>query len=240
MKLGLSQFILAVMGFVAVSLTAPAPASAETYQEYLARLRQVCSVDCLQPRDFQRAARRRGSDSDADMALIMDVVAVRRVDDHFELLSMDMQGNPLEELAVLGSAGINTSSHSGIGGLPSARRSGTHPNLIIIEIDEQTLYDILNVAAPLVEGTIKYDDDAEIIVEADRERRVAEPSLQTLRSYFRNRRVVVRGQPKLEAVFIGARRDFRRKQVTLVVDDADEIVLLPRYDEDGEPILGTE
>ena len=195
----------------------------------------------MQPREFQLAARKRGSrEADADMALIMDVRAVRLVGDKYELLSFDLQYSPLEELAVLGSAGVNTSSSTGIGGLPSARRSGNDPNLIIIEMDEQTFYDILNVATPLVEGEIKRSEEEGIVVEADREKEVVEPSLRTLRTYFRNRRVVVRGTPRLEAVYIGGRRDFRRKQVTLEVDSADNIVMLPRYDSEGNAVITTE
>ena len=67
---------LSVFAVIAAPLTlaAPSPASAETYQEYLTRLRDVCAVDCMQPREFQLAARKRASrDADGDMALIMDV-----------------------------------------------------------------------------------------------------------------------------------------------------------------------
>ena len=92
-----------------------------------------------------------------------------------------------------------------------------------------------------MEGVIKTraDDAATggIVVEGERDQEFVEPTLGTLRTYFRNRRVVVRGQPRLETVFIGARRDFRRKQVTLEVGSADNLVLLPRYDENGDPVM---
>ncbi|EAQ27590.1 hypothetical protein NAP1_08357 [Erythrobacter sp. NAP1] len=232
-KIGLPALGIAAL----IALATPSPAIAETYQEYLSRLRDVCSAECMQPRQFQLAARKRDSGEDADMALIMDVAAVRLNGEKFELLSMDLQYSPLEELAILGSAGINTSSRNGIGGLPSARRGGTNPNLIIVQLDQQTFSDILNVATPLVQGEIRREEGEGIVVEGTREKELVEPSLTTLRTYFRNRRVVVRGQPELEAVFIGARRDFRRKQVTLVVDNPDDVVLLPRYDDEGEPVF---
>ena len=73
--------------FTASTLTfvAPTSTSAESYQQYLERLLDICSVDCLQPRRFQIAARKRSSNAVDDMALIMDVVEVRQVGDKFEL-----------------------------------------------------------------------------------------------------------------------------------------------------------
>ncbi len=225
-------------------LLVPAPpAAAESYQSYLSRMRDICAAECLPPREFQRAARRSSRDAEADMAVIMDVRAVRRMGDKFQLLSMDVNGPSLLDQAVLASAGINASSSNGIGGLPRGRTGGTDPNLIIIEIDEEAFFGVLNSATPLTQnsGTTNPSDGADnsgtIIVEGDAERELIQPSLAQLRSYFRGRRVVVRGTPRLEAVLIGARRDFRRKQVTLEVDNADDIVLLPRFDSDGEPIL---
>jgi hypothetical protein len=226
----------------AIGLSFPATVSAEPYQEYLSRLRDICSVDCLQPRQFQRTARKRGSADEGDMALIMDVVEVRRVGNKFELYNIDTQNNALVDVELLGSAGINTSSSNGVGGLPRGRQTARHPNVIVIEIDETAMYDLLN-AGLQASGLANPDDLASepeggIIVGGDAEREVVAPSLAEMRSYFRNRRVVVRGQPRLEAVFIGARRDFRRKQVTLEVDNAGFVALLPRYDKNGEPVLG--
>ena len=230
----------AALSFSALSVSAPA--SAEPYHEYLERLRHVCAVDCQQPRAFQRSARRNArelsGDEAAEMAVIMDVVDIVRVGDKFELHDMDLQGNPLEELAVLGSAGINTSSSNGIGGLSRSGRAPRHPNLIVIEFDEDTLYDVFGVTTPSNDGATSDTSGSEgLVVEGDRDTEVIKPSLASLRSYFRNRRIVVRGTPRLEAAWIGGRRDFRRKQVTLVVNRAEDIVLLPRYDENGEPIL---
>lgn len=226
----------------AFAFTAPTTAAAEPYEDYLSRLRDICSVDCLQPRQFQRTARKRESADEGDMALIMDVVEVRRVGNKFELYNIDTQNNPLVDVEVLGSAGINTSSSNGVGGLPRGQQTGRHPNVVVIEIDETAMYELLN-AGSQTNGLIERNDDSEgaagdIVVDGDLEREVVEPSRAKLRSYFRNRRVVVRGKPRLDVVFVGARRDFRRKQVTLEVGNAGFVALLPRYDNDGEPILG--
>jgi hypothetical protein len=113
-------------------------------------------------------------------------------------------------------------------------------NNILIEMDERTLFDLLNVpqapdstdmpAAPVA------GDDA-IIVEGDRARDFVKPSLAAMKAMFRNRRIVVRGTPRLDILFAGARRDRRHKQVTLILANADDLVMLPRYDDKGEPIL---
>lgn len=231
-----------VCSITALAFTAPTIASAEPYEEYLNRLRDICSVECLQPRQFQRTARKRSTDEEADMALVMDVAEVRRVGRKFELYNIDTQSSPLVETQLLGSAGINTSSSNGVGGLPRGRQTGRHPNVVVIEIDEAAIYDLLNAGSqtsdPGDPGDRTDEPDGDIVVDADAQRKVIEPTLPNLRAYFRNRRVVVRGQPRLEAVFIGARRDYRRKQVTLQVDNPGFVALLPRYDKNGEPVLG--
>lgn len=235
-----SRLFLASLAVFALPLSVPA--SAEPYEEYLSRLRDICAVECLQPRQFQRTARKRDSADAGDMALIMDVVEVRRVGNKFELYNIDTQNNPLVDVEILGSAGIDTSSRTGVGGLPRGRQTARHPNVVVIEIDETAMYDLLNAGFQTDSEIDPVDRSEEangdIVVDGDVEREVVEPSLAQLRSYFRNRRVVVRGKPRLEAVFIGARRDFRRKQVTLEVDNAGYVALLPRYDENGEPVLG--
>ncbi|MEM9501748.1 MAG: hypothetical protein AAF941_07870 [Pseudomonadota bacterium] len=218
----------------------PVSATPESRDQYLERLREVCEVDCLPQREFRRTARKRANSDESDMAVIMDVAFVRRVGSRFELHNMDIQRSPLVDFAILGSAGINTSSSNGVGGLPRGQRGGTHPDLIIIDMDEQTFSDILNSSTSVGERPVGSSDDGEIVVEGEQERQATKPTLEALRSLFRNRRVVVRGKPRLEAVFIGARRDFRRKQVTLELDNADDLVLLPRYDDDGNPILKNE
>ena len=225
----------------ALVMSAPSNAQSETREEYLARLKDICSVDCLKPRDFRRKARKQRNSDAKDMAIMMDVRAVRRAGEKFELLSADPERNPLVTQAILGSAGINTSGSNGIGGLPGNSRANTTPDLIIIELDEQAFLDFLNAAGwgKSVEQAAKSKrkaDDDQIIVEAERDKKVKKPTIGALSKYFSNRRVVVRGTPRLEAAWVGARRDFRRKQVPLQVDNADDLAILPRYDEKGEPI----
>jgi hypothetical protein len=113
-------------------------------------------------------------------------------------------------------------------------------NNILIEMDERTLFDLLNVpqAPDPADGSdapIARDDA--IIVEGDRTRDFIKPSLAALKTMFRNRRIVVRGTPRLDVLFAGARRDRRYKQVTLMLGHADDLVMLPRYDDEGNPIL---
>lgn len=253
----------------AANADAPASTSAgyETREEYLARLREICAVDCLEPRPFQRTARRRSGRS-GEMAVIMDVAFVRRNGERFELFSMDVSSSPLEVVELLGSAGIDTSQSSGVGGLPRGRRGALHPDVIVVSLDAQAFSDILNPVSsppagsapapgpqaptgPTPDGPTpggqgspapsRTGPDGRIIVdgarEAEAEKEVRKPNLTNLRTYFRNRRIVARGEPQLQAQWIGGRLDRRRKQVTLMVDNADDLVLLPRYDAKGEPIL---
>lgn len=217
-----------------VPLAAASNASAETREEYLARLKDICSVECLEPKPFQRAARKRDAKDDGDMAVIMDVAFVRLNGDRFELFDRDLEGSALVEQAILGSAGVNTSSSNGIGGLPRGSNGVLDPNVIVIDLDAQAFADFLNTPQPEGEPGVRAADGDGIIVDGEREREVQKPTLAVLRSAFRNRRIVVRGTPRLTAQWIGARRDYRRKQVTLVVDNADDLVLLPRFDQDGE------
>ncbi|MEM1196891.1 MAG: hypothetical protein AAGH57_12365, partial [Pseudomonadota bacterium] len=44
------------------------------------------------------------------------------------------------------------------------------------------------------------------------------------------------GSPRLTPVWVGGRKDYRNKQVTLEVANADDLALLPRFDDEGEPI----
>ncbi|MEO0589739.1 MAG: hypothetical protein AAFZ11_04175, partial [Pseudomonadota bacterium] len=82
-----------------------------------------------------------------------------------------------------------------------------------------------------------FDANGDIIVEGDVDLKQRKPTLAKLSNQFINRRIVVRGTTRLEPTWIGGRRDYRRKQVSLIVDNADDLVVLPRYDEDGNPIL---
>lgn len=231
--------ILAAVSFSFSAGMLPSSAAAESYQQYLERLRNICAVECLEPKQFQRAARKRDADDMEDMAIIMDVAEVRRAGDKYELHNIVIETNPLVEQSILGSAGIDTSLGRGIGGLSRNRPVGRNPNVVVIELDEATFLDILNLSAPPDAASVgrNPEGEGEIVVDGDREREVVEATLPNLRSYFRNRRIVVRGTPRLTPVWVGGRLDYRRKQVTLMVDSADDIALLPEYDEDGNAVL---
>ena len=213
------------------------PAAAEPYDAYLERLRDVCSVECLKPRDFRRAARKQSKNDDSDMAVMMDVRDIRRDGEKYLLLSEDLKLSNLETLAILEGAGINTSGRTGVGGLPRGSSAPTNPNLIIISLDEQAVADLLRVPVGSAKPRPLLDANGDIIVEGDPDLKQRKPTLARLSNQFINRRIVVRGSTQLEPTWIGGRLDYRRKQVSLVVDNADDLVVLPRYDEDGNPIL---
>ena len=222
-----------IFGIVALSMPLGSKAVAEPYHEYLSRLKDICSVECMQPRQFQRTARKRGSDSSKDMALIMDVAHVVRVGDRFELHNLNLESTHFDDLIDLQSAGVDISSRTGVGGLPRGRRNKDHPNLIVVELDAPTVRDLL-AATTLGSGreaSDTKDDGTDILVEGDRDKELELPSVVELTNLLRNRRIVVRGTPKLEVTLIGGRRDFRRKQVTLLVDDTAHFAILPRFEE---------
>ena len=214
-------------------------ASAEPYEQYLERLRTACAVECLQPRQFLREARKRGKDDMDEMAVIIDVVAVQRVGSKYELHNIVIDRSPLEVVALLASAGIDASQRTGVGGMPRGERFPRHPNVIVIEMDERTFQDVLSAApqSTLDKPAENAEAQGEILVEGDLDQAARKPSLSDLDSFFRNRRIVARGTPRLETVFNGGRRDFRRKQVTLELTDADNIIRLPKYDDEGRVVL---
>ena len=226
------RLALAACGIAALSLSLPFVAAAEPYHEYLARLKAICSVECLQPRQFQRTARKRGLGQTDELALIMDVAHIVREDDTYELHNINLESNHFNDLIDLESAGIDVSSRTGVGALPRGRRAKNHPNLIIVELDEEAVRELLAPAGFAATGVniAGSKASADIVVEGARDRPLARPSLIDLTQLLRNRRIVVRGTPQLEAVTVGARRDFRRKQVRLVVDDLDDLAVLPRFD----------
>ncbi|MEE4199197.1 hypothetical protein [Erythrobacter sp.] len=230
------------MSAIALLFAMPSPASAETYQQYLERLRDICAAECLEPKQLQRAARKRSPSEEGDMAIIMDVAEVRQAGNRYELHNIRIDASPLIEQALLGSAGIDTSFGSGVGGLSRDRVTGRHPSVVVIEIDRDTLSDILNTKRLMTdrgdsEREAREEGEEAIVVDGEREVELLEPSVPKLRSYFRGRRVVVRGQPRLTATWVGGRIDRRRKQVTLVLESADRIALLPEYDEDGNAAI---
>ena len=229
--------------FVAALLAVPASATPEIREEYLSRLRDICEVRCLKPKAFRRAARKVRENRGKDVALIMDVAVVRRNVDRLELFNLDLEDDPLVTQALLGTAGVNTSGSNGIGGLPRGRYGTLSPNVIVVSLDKQILIDLYEKSQPAGQSVsgeepaaVRTDDNG-IVVEGESDRTIDKPPVQALRSVLFNRRIVVRGKPKLTPVFVGGRLDYKNKQVTLMLDSADDLVILPRYDEDGEPIF---
>ena len=123
--------------------------------------------------------------------------------------------------------------------MPRGERFPRHPNVIVIEMDERTFQDVLSAApqSTLDKPAENAEAQGEILVEGGLDQAARKPSLSDLDSFFRNRRIVARGTPRLETVFNGGRRDFRRKQVTLELTDADNIIRLPKYDDEGRVVL---
>ncbi|MEO1648560.1 MAG: hypothetical protein AAFR32_07055 [Pseudomonadota bacterium] len=220
----------------AALMLAPSPAFAETREAYLERLKVVCEVQCLKPRDFRRAARKQRDGEAKELAVMMDVLYVRRAGEKYQLMSADLERSNLETLAILGSAGIDVSGRTGAGGLPRSRDGNLTPDTIVIELDEQALADLLNTPSAQTDKPPVASDDDGIVVEGEAQPDKVKPTLASLKSRLLNRRVVVRGNFRLTPVWNGGRLDYRRKQVTLELDNSDDMVVLPRFDDDGEPI----
>lgn len=212
---------------VAAALTAvftPNAVSAEARESYLERLRTICEPGCMGARDLLRSVRKRDRAADQDVAAIINVADVSVWNGKY-MLHSGVGDQVFETLP-----GSQT---------PLASRPIAGHNTIVVELDEATFFDLLNVPTPQEQAAMRAQSEREdgIVVERDRSRNFTKPTLNSLRSTFRNRRIVVRGQPRLEAVFVGARKDYRRKKVFIAVDDASDLVFLPRYDSSGEPIL---
>lgn len=253
MRASSAAFLAAACACLALPIPAFASTSTlESREAYLARLRDICSVECLEPKPFQRAARKRRGDDAGDMAVIMDVAYVRLNGERFELFNLDLESNALETVQLLGSAGINTSQSNGVGGLSRSRNGALSPEVVVVSLDRQAFADFLNPLEPVdgtaaprrkaAPGTTAAGEDDDILVEGEpkREAKRRKPTLAELKSLFRNRRIVVRGTPELTATWVGARLDHKNKQVSLMVQNAEDLVLLPRYDKDGNPILEDE
>lgn len=210
---------------------APSPASSETREDYLARLRAVCEVGCMEPRDLLRTARKRGRGSKADMAAILDIASISRFEDRVRLHTAAFDGDLVTDVLANNGEPLTT-----------------NPYDIVIEMDVEIMLQLVALATPppTQEPPTQAEADPgadaaasakEIIVKRKSVPRLLVPSLVTLRSLVTNRRVVVRGRPVLTPPLIGIRLDRRRSQLTLVIDSVDDLVLLPRYDDAGNPIL---
>jgi len=221
--------LLSVLALLCAVSAVPSSAFAEPREEYLERLAYICELDCVQPRELVRSARKQARSSDTEVSAILDVFEVSEFNGKYLLHS--------------GSAPIGV-GFAGFGNdflgqrTPRSFRPVLNPNIVVIEMDRETFFDILNVpmpGEPITDGSGQplIDEAGNIVVSKDRIRKFSKPTLGKLRSAFRNRRIVVRGNLRLEIPFVGARRDFRRKKVFIEVNDADEIALLPRYDRDG-------
>ena len=263
-----SRALLAALSVALLASAAPAAADAEdaplsrpepqlesqpeSRESYLARLRDVCAVTCLEPKPFQRAARKRKGEEAGDMAVIMDVAYVRLNGERFELYNLDLESNALETVQLLGTAGINTSQRGGVGGLSRSRNGALSPEVVVVSLDRQAFADFLNPLLPDDEAAqdapgaragakrgagARAGDDIVVEGEGERPRKARQPSLAELKSLFRGRRIVVRGSPQLTPVWVGARIDQKNRQVSLMVNNADDLVLLPRFDGDGNPVL---
>jgi hypothetical protein len=220
-----------VFAAVVIALLASSPTVAENRGAYLELLREICAADCMEPRDALRTVRRHGRGATKDVALIMDVADVTMWDDKYLLHTELPQAFDLDP-ELLGNQAFGSRT-------PALSRPVTAPNTIVVELDEDTFFALLNVPTPREQAAMKaaQDEKAGIIVKRDRPRNFTRPTLAQLRETFRNRRIVVRGTPRLEAVFVGARLDHRRPKLFVEVDNADHLAFLPRYDKNGEPIF---
>jgi hypothetical protein len=217
-----SSFLLA--GAMVAALFASLPAAAGTREAYLESLRMICAPGCKGPRDLLRSARKEGRGADQDVAAMIDVADVSIWNGKYLLHSS------LADQAFNNALGGRT---------PLFAPPITSPNTIVVEMDEATFFNLLNVPTPEEQAAMQAEAERSggIVVERDRRRNLTKPTLATLRSAFRNRRIVVRGQPRLEVPLVGARRDFRRKKLFIELNDAGDLAFLPRYDRNGEPVF---
>jgi len=207
-------------------VTVPQAAPAETRAAYLDRMRAICADGCLQPRHLLRTARRLPPDAMPQLSAIVDIGDVAVRGDTYVLLQRAPNLYDMTELDF---------------GMPHLDQSPiSDRNNIRIEMSEDTLFDLLNLpraaAAPPAARMSGAGEEDAILVPGTRDRAFEKPSLAALKAHFRNRRIVVRGQPRLDVVFAGARLDRRHKQLTLMLASADDLVLLPRYDKAGNPV----
>jgi hypothetical protein len=214
---------------LAIAFSHPAPVLSETRESYLDRLRYVCAPGCLQPRDALRAARKRSSSDEGDIAALLDIRDVTHRGDRFLLHTeaqveadyFDMQQFDF--------------------GMPQTRsRPLASVNDITVEIEASTLADLLALHSQADPGEAKAPTErgeGDILVEGERGKAAERPTLHALRALLRGRRIAVRGEAVLTPAWLGARRDHRRKRLAIALAHADDLVILPQYDANGQPIL---
>ena len=219
------RYLLFVLASFALFAVFPyQSARAETREAYLERLREICAVDCKEPRYALRSARKSGRGAKEDVALILDIVEVTVWNGKY-LLHGDTGSNGVDPFL-----GTRT---------PDVSRPIVRVNQIVIELDENIFFDLIDVQTPSEQKAMREHLTAagEILVERDRRRYFTKPTLRKLRATFKDRRIVVRGTPRLEAVFFGGRRDYLRQKLFVEVYTGDHVAFLPRYDEKGEPMF---
>ncbi|MEE4316382.1 MAG: hypothetical protein V2I74_05305, partial [Erythrobacter sp.] len=112
---------------VMVSPAAPAAAS-ENREAYLERMRAICEVGCLQPRQLLRTARKLPPGEAPDMAVVIDIGDVAVRGDKYLLLQQSPNLYDMTELDF---------------GMPHLDQSPiSDRNNILIEMDERTLFDL--------------------------------------------------------------------------------------------------
>lgn len=214
--IGAGAVLLAIM---------PAPAFSESRDAYLTRLRSVCENGCLQPRQLLRTARKRGSGTQGELAGILDIRHVSRTGGKFYLHTsaperLDRWDFPFE-------FGMSEYKQNAI----------TNTGDIRVEIDKQTMMDLLHEPSATEVGAPAVEAGADIVVEGLGPRESRRPGLQELHARFFARRIIIRGRPRLETVMVGGKLDRHRRQLTLQLRDADDLVVLPRFDEDGRAVF---
>lgn len=217
---------LALLG-VLVGASASVPLQAESYEEYLDRLRYVCEVECMEPRDLLRAARGERGRGASELAGILDIVHVSREGDRYRLHT-EVPNENFEDLRTLD-----------FGMRENRSRPVTSTSDIIVEMDQQTFIALFRPLSSSAgsSGELQLDADGEIVVQGQLGEEMERPTMRDLRRLIADRRIAVRGRVQLNVQFTGARRDYRRRQLTLELQSVDDLVLLPSYDEEGNPVL---
>lgn len=124
--------------------------------------------------------------------------------------------------------------------LETSERPVTSTSDIVVEIDKDILIDLFQIKNPSDEAAARTDigqPDSDIVVEGKREAKAPHVTLKQVRELLAERRIVVRGKPRLTVMNRSVHSDHRRKQLTLLLASANDLVVLPSYDKDGNPIF---